>query len=152
MSTSSASENLLMLDTWGARLRSFACRCMAGSIDDEIRLVREGAMLLNAGGAQVLDTRSVDVDALDEMLACGATESAVLTMMPEAAVFMLSRGQGDACLATLISPSGGEEVICEGPTVALALLTAYFSGLLLPLERSSETQHAAANQPMFRLH
>lgn len=114
-------------------------------------MVREGAHLLDAAST-VLGARPVDFEKLDTMLSCGAAESAVLGLMPKDTVFMLSRGQGDACLATVIAGSGAEEIICEGPTVALALLTAYVSALLVPLEQRCEMRCMLATQPLSRLH
>jgi len=151
LSTSCANEHVHDTEMWAARLRSFACQAMSCDADQELNMVSEGALLIDAASA-VLGAEAVDFAQLEAMLSCGAAESAVLKLMPEDTAFMLSHGQGNACLATVIAGSGAEEYICEGPTVALALLTAYVSALLAPLEQRSEMRCTLASQPLSRLH
>jgi hypothetical protein len=150
LNTSCADDQLDDADMWAARLRSFACRAMACPLEYEAQIVREGATLIDAGSA-VLNADAVDFDRLETMLNCKAMESAVLSLMPDDTVFMLSQGQGRTCLATVIAGSGAEEIICEGPSVALTLLTAYISALLVPLERQDLTSRMSARQPLTRL-
>lgn len=65
------------------------------------------------------------------MLALGAYESAVFFLIGSDTAFMLSRGANGNCLASAVLPDGSEEVTAEGSTLALALLAAFLSSLLV---------------------
>jgi hypothetical protein len=67
---------------------------------------------------------------IEAMLAADAAESAALALTGGETGFMLSRGAGGTCLATIALPGGEEDVTAEGATVALALLAARLSALL----------------------
>lgn len=80
-----------------------------------------------------------DVEAIECMLAAGAVESAALSLIPDHARYMLSRGPGGLHLASIVVPgSAREEYTAQGDTAALALLTAFVAamrdaaGLLFP--------------------
>jgi len=72
------------------------------------------------------------VTGLEAMLACGAQESAALALLPKGASYLLSRGEDDTCLASVILPLTGEEVTAEGDSPALALTAALLASLVLP--------------------
>lgn len=112
--------------------------------------MREGGQLLRA----MQPTRErFDSDLVEGMLACGATESAVLAILGRNASFMVSRGAGGPCLATVVTNDGAEERSAEGTTFALALLAAYVSLLLARFERSAaETTRKRTTVPSARLH
>jgi hypothetical protein len=124
-------------EVWTARLRRFVQDCLASTASEEADRVREAVHLLQDGMPFRLGSREIDPAAVEAMLACGAAESAVLAMMSPAAAFMISRGQGDCCLATVIVSEDGDEVISEGATLALALLGAYVAGLLAVFEHKA---------------
>ncbi|MCX7863740.1 MAG: hypothetical protein N2423_01675 [Novosphingobium sp.] len=73
--------------------------------------------------------------AFEAMLALGAHVSAVLALIGNDAAFMLSRGANGKCLASAVTPDGAEEIVAEGSTLALALLAAHLSALLVDVER-----------------
>ncbi|HKR90791.1 hypothetical protein [Novosphingobium sp.] len=120
-------------EVWAANLRDFAHRCIGSSAADEADRVRE-AMLLLRGVVGSCGSRWIDAAALEPMLACGATESAVLAIFGPDVAFMVSRGKNGCSLATVIVSDGGDEVMSEGETPALALLAAYSGALLSDIE------------------
>lgn len=114
-----------------AMLRDFT------SVDsaEERKRVYEVAMEL--GGSGIDGTGPVDLVALGKMLDCGASVNAVLTLMGNDTCFMLSRGQHDNCLASVIPADGYPETVAEAPTLTLALLAAFVLAVLSRLEDAS---------------
>ena len=68
----------------------------------------------------------------EAMLACGALESAALSLLPRGSSYLLSRGADDFCLASVVLPHTTEEVTAEGATPPLALLAALCASLVMP--------------------
>ncbi len=133
-------------DVWSARLRDFLHDCTGSAPSEEHDRIRE-ALLLFVETPELrgrerrpsgVDPIPVDPAAIEAMLACGATESAVLALIGPDDTFMLSRGMNGTCLATLVMADGSEEMICEAATLSLALLAAYVSKLLTGMERKED--------------
>ena len=143
-------ERVLEPEVWAARMRTFLHACVTSTPHEETDRVREAASLLQCGAAA--GAGAVNASAVEQLLACGAAESAVLAMLGPETVFMLSRGQGDGCLATVIAAEGGEEIVAEGATLALALLSAYVAGLVAGAESRGHQARAAIGLPIARLH
>lgn len=120
-------------DVWIARLRDFLHDCAGSAPAEEHDRIREAILLLHDPDGQ--NGAPFDPATIEAMLACGASESAVLTILGPDINCMVSRGSAGSCLATLVLPDGSEEVISEGATIALALLAANVSMLLAGLER-----------------
>ncbi|MBO9722979.1 MAG: hypothetical protein J7530_01250 [Novosphingobium sp.] len=137
---------------WTAQLRDFLDDCAGSAPCEEIDRIREAMHLFRPDAARSVRD-GFDPAGIDAMLACGATESAVLALIGEDEVFIWSRGLGGNCLATLVMPDGSEELMCEATTLSLALLSAYVTKLLIRLERR-ENQDAAqpASDAGIRLH
>ncbi len=93
-----------------------------------------------------------DPAAIEAMLGCNASESAVLALIGPDDTFMLSRGMNGTCLATLVMADGSEEMICEAATLSLALLAAYVSKLLTTMERRNQEKSQARLPLGVRLH
>ncbi|MCT2398186.1 hypothetical protein [Novosphingobium mangrovi (ex Huang et al. 2023)] len=134
-------------EVWTARLRGLVHDCVASTSHEEADRVREAAHLLHSGAMAGTCGQAVDPSAVESMLACGAAESAVLEIVGHNAAFMLSRGQSDCCLATVIVGDEGQEVMSEGATLALALLGAYAGGLLAAFERDGIVSCALSSRP-----
>lgn len=128
------SEQIFDSDVSIARLRDFLNDCVGSDACEEADRIREAGLLLR--GAALIGGACPDLGALEMMLSCGAAESAVLTILDPGMAFMLSRGAGGSCLATVVVEDGSEEIISEGATVALALLAAYVSLLLARFEQA----------------
>lgn len=139
-------------EVWTARLRDFVHDCIDSAPCEEADRIREAAMLLQNGTMLGRHIHGVDPVLVETMLACGAPESAVLAMFAPDAVFMVSRGQDNACLATVIAGEEADEVISEGSTLALALLAAYVAGVLAGLERDGDMPCVSFTQSITRLH
>ncbi|MCJ2178272.1 hypothetical protein [Novosphingobium album (ex Hu et al. 2023)] len=122
-------------------MRDLMHDCLASAPHEECDRVREAALLLQSGGRRDDHNPAVESGAVDQMLSCGAVESAVLAMLRPGTVFMLSRGQENCCLATVITMDGADEVIAEGATLSLALLSAYVAGLVADVEDVAATRH-----------
>lgn len=114
------------------RLRGFLHDCTGSTPSEEADRVREALVLL----ADVTGMYPRGHARIEAMLACDAATSAVLEVLGGEPNFMLSRGEGDSCLATVV-PLDGEEVIAEGTTPALALLAAHVAGVLARIERTA---------------
>mgnify|MGYP002078487010 CR=1 FL=1 len=141
-------------EMWTARLRDFVHECIESTAREEASRVREAARLFAYGAEAGMGggADGIDLAVIDAMLACGAAESAVLAMLSPRTVFMVSRGQGNSCLATVIVGESGDEVISEGPTVALALLSAYSAAQLSALDDAGEAPGIGFTDRMPRLH
>ncbi|HKT84593.1 MAG TPA: hypothetical protein VJQ77_00755 [Novosphingobium sp.] len=126
------SEHTFDSDVSIARLRDFLNDCVGSAACEEADRIREAGLLLQ--GVPLIAGACPDLETVDTMLSCGAAESAVLTILDPDMAFMLSRGVGGSCLATVVVEDGSEEIISEGATVALALLAAYVSLLLARFE------------------
>lgn len=70
------------------------------------------------------------VTQLEVLLAADAYESAALALLGPEWGYMMSRGSGGVCLATVIAPGGDEDTTAQGATPALALMIALASALL----------------------
>ena len=161
-------QHVCSTEVWIARLRDFLHDCAGSAPSEEHDRIREGLLLflhdpargekrLGAGQKpgqkpEPKSAHKLDPAAIEAMLACGATESAVLALIGPNDTFMLSRGLNGTCLATLVMADGSEEMICEAATLSLALLAAYVSKLLTGMERRN-TEAAPVTLPSgVRLH
>jgi hypothetical protein len=147
---SSVIERVSETDVWTARLRDFLHDCAGSAPAEEYDRIREAILLLHDPDGE--NGPTFDPKAVAAMLACGASESAVLAILGPDVNCMLSRGSGGSCLATLVLPDGSEEVICEGATLALALLASYVSMLLAGVERDDEPNATFTMPAGVRLH
>lgn len=116
----------------------------------EETLIFEAAKEL--GGCGINRQEALDAEAIKAMLKVGATTSAVLAIMGGESVFMLSRGQKGACLASVLPQAGMEEVFADGPTMALALLRAHLSAVLEVMENKANLLHVSAGIVSVSLH
>lgn len=141
-------------EVWAARLGDFLHDCAGSAAAEEVDRIREAILLLH--DAVWDDARrgcsQIDPVAIEGMLASGAPVSAVLAMIGGETHFLLSRGAGGACLATMVLPDGSEEVICEGATLSLALLAAHVSMLLAGFDRSDDRVRRILPPTGARLH
>lgn len=139
-------------EVWAARLRKFVDECMESAASEEADRIRQAIPLLQCGALLGACEFGSDPASLEAMLACDAPESTVFTLLPAQTAFMLSRGQGTSCLATIIVGEEGGEVIAEGATLSLSLLAAYMAGLLLMLEGGYEGNRPSDAGTTARLH
>lgn len=137
---------------WTVQLRDFLHACAGSAPGEEVDRIREATLLFRPD-LRGQGRESAEFAEVEAMLACGATESAVLALIGEDEVFIWSRGLGGNCLATLVMPDGSEELMCEAATLSLALLSAYVSKLLTRLERRAQHDTAQSAAPSgLRLH
>jgi hypothetical protein len=132
------------------RLREFLHDCAGSAACEQADRVREA--VLELGGSGIGGTGPLDVMAIYGLLDCGAVTDAVLSIMGADACFMLSRGSQNACLASVVQSDGTEEALAEGPTLALALLSAHVSAVLARIEKSNEPVEAPPAPVSMRLH
>lgn len=133
-----------------ARLRDFLNDCAGSAACEEADRIREAVMLLR--GVPAEEGSIADAASVEAMLACGAVESAVLAILRPEVSFMLSRGGSGACLATVVVEDGSQEMISEGATIALALLAAYVSLLVVRSERDDPRIDRMGDPLSARLH
>ena len=120
------------------RLRDFLHDCAASEPAEEADRVREAiAVLPQRHGSHF------QAQAVESLLESGAALCAVLVILGPHARFMLSRGEDGRCLATVLAADGHEEMVAEGTTLALALLTAQASARLVGLERAERVAQRA---------
>lgn len=116
---------------WQARLQDFVYDCVGSAPSEQADRIREASSLFRQATARERPDKPFPEEwALEAMLASGAYESAVLTLLDCDSAFMLSRGGNGSCLATMSSPGRGKELTAEASTLALALLAAQASVLL----------------------
>lgn len=114
------------------RLRDLLHDCAGSAPREEADRVRGALGLVTGGG--VPQSRMPDAGRIEALLASGAALDAVIELMGADTPFMLSRGAGGNCLATVISPQADDEAVGEGGTPALALLCAYIASELAGME------------------
>lgn len=136
--------------SWIKRLHDFVDECAASAPIEEADRVREAVILLQGSGQDAAGR--LDALAIEAMLRAGAAESAVLAILGRDSRFMLSRGDGHGCLATVIARGGSEEAIAEGTSLALALLAAHVSAVLVGLERDAGTVNVRQTAASALLH
>lgn len=123
-------------------LRDFLHDCITSTAAEEMDRLREALCLLGSSAPE----------AVEAMLTVRAAVSAALAIIGDQASFMLSRGGNGLCLATFILADGTEDMVAEGATPALALLTAHVSALLCDLEQGVEKPPARSATAAARLH
>jgi hypothetical protein len=110
---------------WPWRLSAFLRDCRAAAPELEADQIREGHRLF---GALVESSRLrhsfPDGPTIERLIAAGAHESAAIAIVGRDRPFLLSRGAGGVCFATLVAAGTSREVTAEGLTPALALLGA----------------------------
>ncbi len=143
-------------EVWTARLRDFLHDCAGSAPSEEHDRIREAVLLLLHDPRPRDDNKPhrahFDPVAIEAMLGCNASESAVLALIGPDDTFMLSRGMNGTCLATLVMADGSEEMICEAATLSLALLAAYVSKLLTVMERRNQEKSQARLPLGVRIH
>lgn len=137
------------LELWQERLRDLLDDCVGSTALEEADRIREAARILGAEGG--VACASVNFARLEQLLEADAPESAVLSLLGPRVPFMLSRGNG-SCLATVLVPEEGGEVMAEGATMALALLAAHVSALLAGSEQAHEAIADTGPLASVRLH
>lgn len=117
---------------WYAGIDGLIEDLCAGRCAQQTMLLREAMHLLIAAPVPLANWLGpvVDVEAMETMLAAGASESAALALVPPQAGYMLSRGPNGVHLASVFMPGAArEEYTAEGDTAALALLAALVSAV-----------------------
>ena len=119
---------------WRERVSELCAACVDALPPEGPARLREGLALLTLAPEQDLPATDClpGVASVEAMLACGAEVSAALALLPKGASFLLSRGEDDTCLASVILPLSTEEVTAEGASPSLALLAALMASLVLP--------------------
>lgn len=121
---------------WEHGLAELVQACPGATADEEIWLLRKGyaaitkASALNPGLFEGLPSTA----RFEKMLACGAPESAALSLIPQQAGFMLSRGGNGRHIGSVFMAECGEHTL-EGNTAALAIMAASLSAFHALLDR-----------------
>lgn len=141
------------LEIWREGLRDLLDDCAGSTPLEEASRIREAARMFEDAQSTTLETTVAKVDfaRLEQLLAADAMESAVLSLLGPKVPFMLSRGNG-SCLATVLVPEEGGEVMAEAATMALALLAAYVSALLAGCDKAHAALGEAGALASVRLH
>lgn len=117
---------------WHSQLWDFLYTCAGSGEADQGDRLREALELFRAAPlpfARLLP-RLPDRRRFEALLAADAHESAALALLGRDWGYMLSRGPGGVCLATLVMPNRDEDTTAQGDTPALALVLALTSALL----------------------
>ena len=122
-------------EQWRTRVSELCAACVEALAPEGPARLREGLALLTlAPEASFVATAGLpSVASVEAMLACGAQESAALSLLPTGASYLLSRGEDNTCLASVVLPQTAEEVTAEGDSPALAVLAALMASLVLPV-------------------
>jgi hypothetical protein len=113
---------------WETGLSELILACPLACSAEETALLRQGyAAILEASIFDPVLAEDIPGSAAFEaMLVCCAPESAALALIPSAAGYMLSRGEGGVHIGSIFMPECGEHT-AECSTAALALLAATLS-------------------------
>jgi hypothetical protein len=112
----------------GLGLAELVQACPGATVDDEIRLLRQGhsAIMKASASNPGLFEGIPGAARFEGMLVCGAPESAALSLVPRQAGFMLSRGPNGRHIGSVFMTECGEHRL-EGNTAALAIMAATLS-------------------------
>ncbi len=125
-------------ELWCDRVSEHCAACVDALADEGPARLRECLALLTLApeASSVASDGLPTIASFEAMLACGAEVSAALALLPKGASYLLSRGEDDTCLASVILPLSrldtGDEVTAEGASPALALTAALMASLVLP--------------------
>ncbi|MDE8651118.1 hypothetical protein [Novosphingobium album (ex Liu et al. 2023)] len=135
-------------------MRDLLHDCVASAPVEEADRIREAALLLRAAPVSIEGFACApEFDRIEALLARGAAVSAALATLGEQTPFIVSRGANGVCLASMMRPGGTEELVAEGRTVALALLSVHLTVLLALAEQAaSMTGPARAAVAGARMH
>ena len=125
------SEKHLAEAYWRMRLEELGQACRLSEASGQADGVREAFDLLRLAppGQHLQFIPELAEARLEAMLAAGAHESAALSLLPQDAGYMLSRGPNGENLATVILPESEQEMAVGGATAALALIAALMAEL-----------------------
>ena len=131
---------------WRERLSELCEACIEGAARETTARLREAFALFSLApeestlhGAPMPRTA-----AFEAMLACGATDSAALALLPQGSGFLLSRGEDGLCLASVMLGGSHEEVTAQGATPALAMLSAMAAALFVGSRGAGDGDGAGA--------
>jgi hypothetical protein len=138
---------------WKARARDLAALCAVSAPCEERERLDEALSLLAQRGpiAGPHAGNELDEAGLAALVAAGGSLSAAVTLLGESAGYMISRGQGGVCMATVVLDGSGREETAEGASPALALLGAYLMALLALVDADRPASGWLAGSPSMRL-
>lgn len=117
---------------WRSELRQFQALCEASEPAEQADRLREALRVFHPiRHADSAGRLLICKDDLDALLSAGAFESAALGMLSEDVGFMVSRGRAGLSFASVILPGSLDESSAAADTVALAILAATASALLM---------------------
>ncbi|KQM14841.1 hypothetical protein [Novosphingobium sp. Leaf2] len=132
------------------QLHAFLNDCAGSAACEEGDRVRDAMRLLGGSGPDA--SGPLDMAMLETMLDGGAAVAAAIAIVGRESCFMLSRGSGNVCLASIAPVGAGDDVTAQGPTLALALLAAHVETVLGRLEGGHVGAVAAVQGSAARLH
>lgn len=140
-------EDLPLPDSlWRRRMAELALGCAGSFAGEQDSLLRELRVLLCAAPRASLAAglRVPTSDRLDDLIAVGAGECALLAMFENDGGYLISRGAGGQHLASVALPGCEDEVTAGGETLVLALVGALALALS---ERAEDLSHGRISQP-----
>jgi hypothetical protein len=114
---------------WRTQLKRLSVGCGTATADEGADWLRLAYRLLLQAPRPQGVTLPDYTDFL-ALIAAPALENGALSLLPQAAGYMVSRGPTGTCIASVILPGDSLESTAQGDTVALALLGAYAAALL----------------------
>lgn len=119
-------STVLARSDWLNALRELAVNCSEDEASETADRLRElNALLVMAPEAALMDgLRALGPSRLETLIAAGAYETAVMTMLSHGAGFLVSRSAEGQSLATVALPGTLRERSGAGSTPALALIGA----------------------------
>lgn len=111
---------------WRMRLGELGAACCISEPAGEADRIREAfdLLMLAPSGLLARLSHTASEKSIKAMLAAGAFESAALTLLPQGAGYMLSRGASGEHLASIFLAHSECEMTANGSTAALALVAA----------------------------
>lgn len=138
---------------WKARASDLAALCAASAPCEEAERLDEAMALLAQPrlpeGLAV--AHAAGEPGLAATIAAGGALSAAVALLGERAGYLISRGPGGVCMATVVLDGSGREESAEGTTPALAVLGAHLGALLAQLDTRRFAAGRTARPPSMRL-
>lgn len=117
---------------WYARIGTLVRDLCDAEAVEEPRLLRQaiGLFLMAPAGQKARFAKLPTVHQLEALIAVGAGESAALSLLPDNAAYIVSRGGNGVHLASVLLDGVDEEVAAEAATAGLAVLAAFTGALM----------------------
>ena len=122
---------------WADQATTLSLECAATPYKYQATMLRQAYALMGNPPAAIgaLIAPSLPLAHFEALLGVGAYETAAIALLGTRIGYLVSRGPGGDCLASVVLPGMSEDLCVEAPTEALALLSALLAATVQLLEQ-----------------